>query len=84
MLLEGVGKGERNMERNLGAHIGQALRALHTRKGTITCEDRVQTLSHFAERVATLAAGLSRDGGLQPGDRVAVAALNRSAFHITQ
>ncbi|KAG0627629.1 hypothetical protein M758_2G216900 [Ceratodon purpureus] len=68
------------MGRNRGAHIGQALRALHTRKGTIVCEDRVQTLSHFAQRVATLAAGLSRDGGLQPGDRVAIAALNSERY----
>lgn len=71
------------MGRNRGAHIGQALRALRTRKGTITCEDRVQPLSHFAQRVATLAAGLSREGGLQSGDRVAIAALNRSDIQIT-
>jgi acyl-CoA synthetase (AMP-forming)/AMP-acid ligase II len=83
VLVVRLGVGGRNMGRNRGAHIGQALRALHTRKGTITCEDGVQTLSHFAQRVATLAAGLSGDGELQPGDRVAVASLNRSAFQIT-
>nr|XP_024386674.1 2-succinylbenzoate--CoA ligase, chloroplastic/peroxisomal-like isoform X4 [Physcomitrium patens] len=71
------GKRVRSMGRNRGAHIGQALRALHTRKGTIKCEDRVQSLSHFAQRVVTLAAGLSEGGGLQPGDRVAIASLNR-------
>ncbi|XP_024386673.1 2-succinylbenzoate--CoA ligase, chloroplastic/peroxisomal isoform X3 [Physcomitrium patens] len=70
------GKRVRSMGRNRGAHIGQALRALHTRKGTIKCEDRVQSLSHFAQRVVTLAAGLSEGGGLQPGDRVAIASLN--------
>lgn len=72
------------MGRNQRAHIGQALRALHTRNGTISCEERVQTLSQFAHRVAAIAAGLSRDGGLQPGDRVAIAALNRYAFRIPQ
>lgn len=71
------------MGRNRGAHIGQALQALRTCKGTITCEDRVQSLSQFAERVASLAAGLSREGGLQPGDRVAIAALNRSDIQVS-
>lgn len=79
--LEGAEERGRNMGSNRGAHIGQALRALHTRKGTITCEDRVQPLSHFAQRVAALAAGLSR-GGLKSGDRVAIAALNRSDIQI--
>lgn len=62
------------------AHIGQALRALYTHKGRITCEGRVQSLPQFAHRVASLAEGLSRLG-LQLGDRVVIASLNRFAFH---
>lgn len=61
------------------AHIGQALRALYTHKGRITCEGRVQSLPQFAHRVASLAEGLSRLG-LQLGDRVVIASLNRFAF----
>lgn len=41
-----------------------------------TCAGRQQTSSEVAEHVASLAAALSLDLGLQPGDRVALAALN--------
>lgn len=58
------------------AHIGQAVRALRTRTGSIRCQDRELSLSQFADRVAALAVSVSRLG-LRSGDRVAIAALNR-------
>lgn len=61
------------------AHICQHLTSLAQRspqRALTTCGDRQQTCSGVAERVAALAAGLVRDLGLQPGDRVALAALN--------
>jgi acyl-CoA synthetase (AMP-forming)/AMP-acid ligase II len=59
-----------------GAHIGQVISALQTQSGSIVCEGRVQPLSQLPRRVAALAAGLRRLG-LRPGERVAIAALNR-------
>jgi hypothetical protein len=59
-----------------GAHIGQVISALQTQSGSIVCDGRVQPLSQLPRRVAALAAGLRRLG-LRPGERVAIAALNR-------
>ena len=61
------------------AHVCQHLASLAQRSPhrlLTTCGDRQQTCSGVAERIAALSAGLVGDLGLQPGDRVALAALN--------
>ena len=61
------------------AHVCQHLITLAQRSPQrllTTCGDRQQTCSEVAAHVAALAAALVTDLGLQPGDRVALAALN--------
>lgn len=60
-------------------HIGQSLWTLKASKGNeavTACDGRVQTGTQFIDRIAALSSGL-RQLGLQPGERVAIAALNR-------
>jgi acyl-CoA synthetase (AMP-forming)/AMP-acid ligase II len=62
------------------AHIGQALWAVKAARGNqpvTVCDGRVQTGAQFVDRIAALSIGLRRHLGLQSGDRVAIAALNR-------
>lgn len=61
------------------AHVCQPLSQLARRVPNqllTTCGGRQQTCGEFAARVACLASALASELGLQPGDRVALAALN--------
>ena len=62
-------------------HIGQALRALSIARAqspvTISQYGRVTTGAQLLQDVASLSSGLRTNLLLQPGDRVAIASLNR-------
>ncbi|KAL2622726.1 hypothetical protein R1flu_002931 [Riccia fluitans] len=60
------------------SHIGEPLRQLKALRGkdvATVCEGRVQSGAEFVDRIAGLSIGLRRTG-LEPGERVSIAALN--------